>query len=435
MRVPISKEKLVSFREMMRDRYFVVLLALMLPFFCGCSGHWEEMEKTLGYKGKARVNPFLAAERMLGALGHDVLSVKSITELPPRDAVMFLSGESDLSSGRARQLLRWVANGGRLIYCLEGARAYNDFQVQYGSIISALLLEEERDPILGQFGVGVMKRLPLEEFKPRRQKTKNASKTPAKKSDEKSATDDESEDEQWSANPIDVDWCGQHYRLALGGRLNLILKRKLRTGEASAGLKNESLALFLKHGRGSVTLLPHARPLRNHWIGEHDHARWLASLVGTTGKSKVVFVAAMSGSFFTLLWQHGWMAIVALAVLLLFWLWQQMPRFGPLMEVEVDATRHFASHIGALGEFFWHMKYGSLLVDSARDAVWERVRERHRSLDDGSRKIGDALAEKIACCTGLSHKRVVAAFEVPAPDSAHPFINLMRDLQTIRRAL
>ena len=230
-------------------------------------------------------------------------------------------------------------------------------------------------------------------------------------------------------------WNGRTYHLSLGGYQSMVLKRKLRPGEFSAGSKNDSLALHLKHGMGSVTLLAHARPFRNHWIGERDHASWLSALVGENGAKEVVFVASTSGSFFGLLWQHGWMALIALAVCVLFWLWQQMPRFGPLMEVELDSTRHFASHIGALGEFFWRMRRAPMLVGAAREAVWERVRERHRSLDDGSRQMNDRLAEEISRRSGLPAKRVAAAFDASPPDSAHNFVNLMRDLQAIRRAL
>ncbi|MEZ5384610.1 MAG: hypothetical protein R3F13_03760 [Prosthecobacter sp.] len=63
------------------------------------------------------------------------------------------------------------------------------------------------------------------------------------------------------------------------------------------GPKGESLALHLRHGAGWVTVLAHARPFRNRWIGERDHARWLAALVGGRGGKEVLFVAASTGSF------------------------------------------------------------------------------------------------------------------------------------------
>lgn len=429
-----------------------LLMLCSLLMICSCDGHWEDVEITTGYKGKARVNPFLAAERLLDELGHDAHGAKSLTKMPKHDAVILISGEGGLPQGRAKQLLRWAYSGGHLIYCLSGTRPYNDFETQFGSFISALLLEEEKDTVLEQLGVGVQKRLPAEELPGLLEKFHGEEKAPGAKEEkekdkaeqkedvgeqrakDKKAKTQEEKDKEMEANE-EVPWNGRTYHLSLGGYQSMVLKRKLRAGEFSAGSKNDSLALHLKHGMGSVTLLAHARPFRNHWIGEHDHASWLSALVGENARKEVLFVASTSGSFFGMLWQHGWKALVALGLCLVFWLWQQMPRFGPLMEVELDATRHFASHIGALGEFFWRMRRAPMLVDAAREAVWERVRERHRSLDDGSRQMNDRLAEEISRRTGLPAKRVAAAFDAAPPDSAHNFVNLMRDLQAMRRVL
>jgi len=413
------------------NRFLMALAGALL--LCGCGkGHWEEVEKTTGYKGKARLTPFLAAERLLQELGHDAHAAKSLGKLPSHDAAIFISGEGGLPEGRAKQLLRWTYSGGHLIYFLGGTRPYNDFETQFGAFISAMLLEEQKDPVLEQLGVGVGKRFPEEELK---ELLKKKAGKPETESEPDREVKESKKDEVWLESDQVVTWNGRTYNLSLGGYQNMNLKRKLLSGEFSAGPKDESLALHLRHGMGMVTLLAHARPFRNHWIGDKDHARWLSALVGEHGSKEVLFVAATTGSFFGLVWQHGWMAVITLALCLGFWLWQQMPRFGPLAEVELDSTRHFASHIGALGEFFWRMRRVALLVNSARDAVWERVREKLRSLDDGSRQMNDSLAQEIARRSGLPVKRVTDAFDVTPPNSAHQFVNLMRDLQAIRRAL
>lgn len=411
----------------------VFLAATLL--LCGCDGRWEDYEKTTGYQGKARVNPFLAAERVLDGLGHNAHGVKSLAKLPPHDSVILISGENGLPEGRARQLLRWTYSGGHLIYCLGGTRAYNDFETQFGTFIAAMLKEEKKDPILQQLGISAEKRFPTEEIKEAFDDVFNLPPAdPAKPASPKRRQMDD-EDESKLESLQDLRWNGANYQLSLGGHQQLVIKRKLRNGEFSAGPKDGALALHLQHGMGSVTLLTHARPFRNHWIGEHDHARWLAALVGLNGSKEVLFVSGAAGSFLSLLWQHGWMALIALAVCLIFWLWQQLPRFGPLAEVELDTTRHFASHVGALGEFFWRMRRGALLVTAARAAVWERVREKHRSLDDGSHQMNDVLAAEIARRTGLPAPRITAAFDIAPPDTAHNFVALMRDLQAMRRAL
>lgn len=452
----------------------VLLLLAASLFLCGCKGHWEDYEKILGYRGKARLNPFLAAERLLNELGHDVRSVKSLHSLPDHEAVLFISGEGSLPEGRARQLLSWVYSGGHVIYCMGGTQPYNDFDSQFGSFLSSILLEEQEDPMLERLGVGVKKRFNADEVKDlfsERKKDKGKKKkseSEAKKDDtskaeppkdaapkedapkneapkdelpkelKKNATDEKKpnkKDDEWMESVVQVGWNEENYQISLGGHLQLSLDRPLRSGEFSAGPKDKALALHLHHGMGQVTLLTHARPFRNRWIGERDHARWLSALVGEGREREVLIVAAASGSFFGLLWQHGWIALLALAVFLVFWLWRQMPRFGPLVEVKLDSTRHFASHIGALGEFFWRMRRGALLVHAARESVWERLRERHRSLDDGSKQMSDTLAEAIAMRTGLSAVRVAAAFDAAPPTNAHHFVLMMRDLQTIRRSL
>lgn len=402
-----------------------------------CGGEWKEVEKTLGYRGKARLNPFLAAEMLLDELGHDAQGVKALTKMPDHDAVIMLSAESSLPAGRAKQLLRWTFSGGHLIYCLGGTRPYNDFDSQFGSFIAAVLLEEEKDPLLEQLGVGAKKRVAVEELKKELKAVFEGLDDEEEKGDEEEseAEEDEGDDDSRLELIQRIRWKNREFEVSLGGYQHLILERDLRAGEFSAGPKDESLALHLRHGSGRVTVLAHARPFRNRWIGERDHARWLAALVGGGGGKEVLFVAASTGSFFGLLWQHGWMALVALALCLIFWLWQQMPRFGPPAEVELDSTRHFASHVGALGEFFWRMRRADVLVTAAREAVRERVRERHRSLDDGGSQMSDALAAEIARRTGLSPERVAAAFDVAPPQSSHNFVHLMRDLQTIRQAL
>lgn len=416
------------------------LFASSVLILCGCSGKWEDYEKTLGYRGPARVNPFLAAEKLLEELGNDAHGAKSLTQLPPHDGVIVISGESGMPSGRAKQLLRWAYSGGHLIYCLGGTQPYNDFESEFGSSIASLVLEEEKDAVLEQLGVTTKRRRAPkdkdEEGGKMADKDESKSGPPATKDESKKKrkkTKEEEEDESWLESKVDLKWNGRTYQLSLGGFQFMEIERKLHSGEFSAGPLKKSLALHLQHGMGQITLLSHARPFRNHWIGEYDHARWLVALVGDQGSKEVVFVASSAGSFLALLWKHGWMALIALTVCLSFWLWQQMPRFGPFADVELDSTRHFASHIGALGQFFWRMRRSALLVKAARDAVWERVRERHRSLDDGSRHMNDLLAQEIARRSGLPAERVSAAFDVQPPDNAHNFVTLMRDLQVIRR--
>ena len=134
-------------------------LCALLFALCSCEGHWEEVEKVTGYRGKARVNPFLAAERVLDELGHDAERKLFLSKMPSYDAVMFLSAEGGLSEGRTKQLLEWVENGGHLIYCLGGTRSYNDYStgLELGMRVLNDVLVEEGDPLLRDLGIKVNK--------------------------------------------------------------------------------------------------------------------------------------------------------------------------------------------------------------------------------------------------------------------------------------
>lgn len=443
-----------------------LVLGSLLVLLCACEGHWEEVEKVTGYRGKARVNPFLAAERVLDELGHDAERKLHLSKMPDYDAVMFLSAEGGLSEGRTKQVLDWVEGGGHLIYCLGGTRSYNDHAtgLELGMRVLNEVLVEEGDPLLRELGIKmekwdpkniqqalkkIGKRFEVEKDSKDKKNDKNAQ-MPSKAEEElkklsvdgKEASEtmkkvgsliEQVVDDQMAE--FNLRWRGQQYHLKLAGFLSMELDRKLKGDEFVVGTTKAAAALHLIRGGGRITVLTHARPFRNRWLGEHDHARWLSALVGEDDVHQVHFVAAATASFWSLLWEHGWMAILTLAACIALWLWRHMPRFGPLEKVELGETRHFASHIAALGQFFWRMRRPDVLVHAAREAVWEKLRQRHSGIEVHARELSDTLAASIAERCDMPPQRVQNAFQMPVPHQAHHFIPLMRDLQTMRLRL
>jgi hypothetical protein len=101
----------------------------------------------------------------------------------------------------------------------------------------------------------------------------------------------------------------------------------------------------------------------------------------------------------------------------------------------LNETRHFASHVAALGQFFWRMRRSDVLVQTARESVWEKLRQHHNDLEVHTRQLSDTLASSIAVRCDIPLQRVQNAFRMPAPNQAQQFISLMRDLQTMRTKL
>jgi hypothetical protein len=451
-------------------RIFLLLTLSML--LTACDGHWEQVEKTKGYQGKARVNPFLAAQRMLEELGHEPERRMNLGIMPDTEAVIFLSGEGGVSEGRARQLTNWVRDGGHLIYCLSGCRAYNDHAsgVELGMAMLENVLEQEGDPLLDEFGIELKKwdtdamERSLEAARKKLEEKTADTKQPEKAAPEKKDTSDKADKDKAALKPpeklndllkeagkmvdalhedlmaeMGLDWNGRHYKLKLAGFHALKVNRPLdaEDGEFVVGERENAAAVHLEHGLGYVTVLTHARPFRNRWLTEHDHAEWLDALIagGNDRAREVFFVAAATASFTDLLWERGWMVVIMVVVCIAFWLWRHMPRFGPLSPVQLDETRHFSSHVASLGHFYWRRRRPDVLVQAAREAVWEILRTRHASIDAHTRHLSDALAASIATRCNLPVERVNAAFDMPAPHQAHNLIPLLRDLQTMRTQL
>ena len=324
-----------------------IVLLLIVPFIASCDGHWEDVEKNLGYKGKARTDPFLAAEMLLKENGHKAERTPTLGKLPEaKNGIVFTSSEAGVPEGRAKQLLSWVGKGGHLVYSVAGSMPYNDwsggsdFFINFGT-------DERPDPILTKLGVKLNDHRPKIDLKG---KKKRPVVKPKEKSDAKDKDSDKTKKEKEAARIGDtvettiLNWDGKEYALELSDKITFKPGRDLRRGEWSTAGDKEPAILSLHYGAGRITLLNHARPLRNKHIGDNDHAAWLVALAGENHHAikDVRFVVGMTAGFWTLLWQRAWMPLVALAFVIAVWLWKNGRRFGPIMPhgTQRDQTLH-----------------------------------------------------------------------------------------------
>src|SRR5262249_22961109 len=82
-----------------------------------------EQEVEVGYRGPARVNPFLAAEQLYTALGARARTLPgALGELPPADyAILLVSERRAINEAQLNALKDWVKKGGRLVVALDEA--------------------------------------------------------------------------------------------------------------------------------------------------------------------------------------------------------------------------------------------------------------------------------------------------------------------------
>ena len=457
------------------------LTALGLTFtLCGCRGEWQEYDREVGYKGKARVDPFLAAQQFLIELGHDAERSPEIGELPyARDGVVFASAENGMPIATGQMLLNWVEDGGRLVYVMAGGAPYSDWSTFSQFRTNPYFGNDERaDPVLDELGVTTnaksmkekleelqeeMQKELLEELDLEVELEDDAAKVDVdEEMDEKPAeeVEDAAEEEDLDTGRAyskskQLKWRKKKLNIEFLPSMEFYLDRDLRRGEFSVTARDDADAdadsdsdsdsdseelaelgyymLSLKHGSGRVTLLNHAQPFRNRYLGDADHAEWLSLLMGKNWKD-VRFVLGFDGSFWALLWEKAWAPLLGVALLTLLWLWKNLPRFGPIREVRLHETQRFAEHLSALGPFYLRIKRPDVLLSAALEAVQTRLQ---RTLPQLLTIDEDALFKVLSERSQLSLDRVRAAMNSPQLIAEHRrnLTLYLQDLQTLRNSL
>ncbi|WP_193210971.1 DUF4350 domain-containing protein [Luteolibacter marinus] len=364
-------------------------LALILPllFLAGCGGGTVKTRET-GYKGKARLDAYLAATRFLERMDYKVINRPGWPDLD-YDAAMLIVPASVLSTDAyVREVAGWVSQGGHLLCLVEHAESYHNDWFSG----SKRRLTKDDDPYpealekwLGNVGL----KLTLED------------------------------DKRFTEDHLTVD----------GGRYEVFTEATVgvRVGSRSRHALGQT-----KVGEGLVTVMTDARPFRNRYIDEHEHAALLLALADASPYEGCVIIVRDAGlSLWTLLWEHFRPALFGLLAVTVFWLWKNMPRFGPLRREESRSNlRDYDHHLEALGDFQWRLDRGAAMLRPLRDLILERAHRQAASLH----RDGD-LFEWIGRRAGIPRERAERAMTHQNPGDPTSFTRLVTDLQLIHHSL
>ena len=393
----------------------VILAIVSALLLCSC-GETEQKRRTTGYKGEARSNAFLAAKRLLEKYNHEVDQRSGLGDLDYGTSTIFLSPSSMNTMGRAKRLMDWVEQVGHLVFMISGGeRSGNDFQIKP---TSWSMFDEESSGMLylfEQLGVEVV--------------------------------DLDTEPENSVLVSMDRDdWeaMEEENRVLLGSEVSEItlINKKLKihhrgdkgliydvrnTGDMGSDdepSKNKHRFLSLEHGMGRVTVLSDALPLRNRYIGQADHAQLLIDLTQLSRSGVVLFANGTSASFLSLVWRYFWMAVIAVAVAIVFWLWKNLPHFGPQQDIPNSHMREYLGQVRGIGRFLWQNKRDDAMLGAMRRTIQGRL-----ALISGEDQEG--VFEQLAETTGLTLEQVIEAMtrnEVREPGT---MVRVTRNLQKI----
>jgi len=361
-----------------------ILAVLLLSLLVAACGEYDEVKRETGYKGKARINPWLAAERFTERLGYDVVSSPTWKSPEWTDSVCFMPADLLGNASFTSRIKDWITDGGHLVLLVDRADSdHNDWNRYPFS------MERHIDPslaaMLGEAGLVV----------------------DLKKVSSKGGT---------SFTQISFD--GTNYKVT--AEVNSTVKEE--KGEAGVFASTE-------YGDGRITVLTDARIFRSRWIGDREHASLLRRLIEISpNDGAVMFVRGSGISFWGLLGRHLWPFLIGLGILVALWLWRSFSRFGPVeSSAEPSPLRGYDHHLEALGDFQWRLDKGAALLAPLREQIIEKGQQLGVKTGRRDEDFFQLLAER----AGISRERVVRALTEAAPADGIILTRTVADLQRL----
>jgi hypothetical protein len=363
----------------------VRILGLLLAALALTACDYTEVKRETGYKGKARINPWLAAERFVARHEHEVRSLASWAAPDGGDLAWFVPASLLNNQSYIRHVEPWVEDGGHLIVLVENADTEtNDW--------SRSASEPSLEPVL----LRMLQRMGIE-----------LDAGGFSKNEVKAAA---------------VEFQGKSYQVDARS-----------TSSVAEGDGEPGVFASVRRGDGRLTVITDARIFRNRWIGDHEHAALLAALVESTEyEGAVGFLRGSGLSLWGLLGKHLWPVLAGLGLLVFFWLWKSLTRFGPIEAADgVSTLRGYEHHLEALGDFQWRLDRAVALLAPLRAQIVERgqritVRAGRRDED---------FFQFLADRADLPRERVFRALAESAPPDSATLTRTAADLQKLLKVL
>ena len=351
-------------------------------------------EEKVGFKGEARRNTYLAAERFLQKFNMEIASLSTILDLKTmpgdKDVLFIPTGRYDLAPARIEELLTWVRQGGHLIV---RARQPNPEKTT------------SEDDLFNQLGVETFGESGKKLF----------------------AT--------FTEDIVDVRVNDKIENKKVEFDKNIWMKA---TGEKERSWvingENGSHLLEYQIGDGFITLLSDIRFMENEYIDKYDHASFLYAMVHIDNHKRKLWIIRNDNmpSLLSIIKQKAPLALYLFCTLVLCWLWYSTRRFGPLLQDLKPARRSLREHITSSGFYQWRNNNRSELFLSVKQALIEQivqVRPLWAKLDEKT------LAEKLARISGLDSQSVLSVLQAQIIEKEAEFTQGIEIMSLIRKKL
>ena len=368
-------------------------ICVLTAFLFGCTDNAKYKEIEIGYRGPARTDPFLAANRMLAKLGHTTHASLRLAECIEHTGTLITPLQSFHTRGESDETLDWTKRGGHFVLLLAGGESWRDDWQEFD--LSALWAALKKRDVPEQ--ARLLKTLNIGEIT------------------------------HGKFESTDVKIGDENLKCNLTGSMKI--ESLPPYASVRAGENDKPSLLSYRFGAGRITLLAHAGPWRNRTIGSADHAALFAAIIALGDGDDVWFLNGVRISFWKMLWDRAWLALCALALLLIVWLARYLRRLGPIALFKTESTREFSDHLLLTGAFLWRHLEAGVLVRPVQNAVRTAARRQ------GWHELDDEFFKHITATTGIHAERARAALTSAGPTDSHSFRLIMQDLKKMLDAL
>jgi hypothetical protein len=166
--------------------------------------------------------------------------------------------------------------------------------------------------------------------------------------------------------------------------------------------------------------LAHARPLRSPYLDRADHADFLDMIAKNYGGGDLVFLYGSGTSFFDLVWKEGKMVVIAGGLLLVFWLWLRVPRFGPVLMDSYGRPKPYGEALKASARFLWR-----------RGQIEHFLRPLRARIEHENSGDPDTLYDRLAAASNVPREEVAEALTLRSLKDPNHILKVVQKLQAL----
>ena len=381
----------------MKTILWIIVIASIIAgliYWLGNYIEFFEQDVEVGYNGEARINNFLAVEYFLKAMGQSTQRIdiyrESVDILNKNDTLIMTGHRVSMGQEKSKLLMEWVSSGGYLIIT---ARSYVEDD------------DRTHDYLLDSLGIsGIYQYI---------------------------------DEDQFDDTPINVNINENIEFLLVGFKQYYTLKiLDNNQNDIIWSVKNDSTinAVAISHGQGRVIVLSDMSILHNTEISKYDNAAFIWGLVNDKQTTGDVYYSLFETRETLLSWIYTKAPVFVYTVLvfIVLFIWHVIPRFGPVINVDVPDRLSFKDHILASGNYYWRKKDYSRLTVFSQKSILQMIYLKYPGLGLKDRQyLVDTLQDLIP---HSNHNLYDALFDKNIT-SQESFLQKIKLLENIRKAI